>query len=203
MRPCLLLAAPALASLVACGPALELDEDHDGATTATDCDDADPLVYPGAPDHPADGVDADCDGEDPPFAFVGDWSVTSVYADYGGYAVFVPGTATGGLTVSEDLDAALSIQVDLDPALAGRQIPLPLDMTGWASPVDGDAPGLSQLYLSGFLSLLDEDLAVDWACDADTASEADDADAPPSMDCEGALKALDTSLLLLATFEAG
>ena len=45
----------------------QLDFDGDGFARALgggDCDDRDPLVHPGAPDIPGDGVDADCDGED-------------------------------------------------------------------------------------------------------------------------------------------
>jgi arylsulfatase A-like enzyme len=45
-----------------------LDFDGDGYARALgggDCDDRDPSVHPGAVDLPGDGVDADCDGEDP------------------------------------------------------------------------------------------------------------------------------------------
>lgn len=38
------------------------DADGDGATTTTDCDDAEPGTLPGAADTWYDGVDADCDG---------------------------------------------------------------------------------------------------------------------------------------------
>jgi hypothetical protein len=40
------------------------DADADGFSTPEDCDDADPDVFPGAPDVPYDGVDSDCAGDD-------------------------------------------------------------------------------------------------------------------------------------------
>ncbi|MEO8706588.1 MAG: putative metal-binding motif-containing protein [Kofleriaceae bacterium] len=40
------------------------DNDGDGVQNGTDCDDADPARYPGAPDLVGDGVDQDCDGVD-------------------------------------------------------------------------------------------------------------------------------------------
>ena len=46
-------------------PACEAPEGSVAAGGLEDCDDADPAVYPGAPDAAGDGVDADCDGRDP------------------------------------------------------------------------------------------------------------------------------------------
>lgn len=45
----------------------KVDFDHDGHSPlfgSDDCDDADPTVYVGAPERPADGRDSDCDGLD-------------------------------------------------------------------------------------------------------------------------------------------
>ena len=40
------------------------DSDGDGVTADLDCDDADPLAYPGAPEVRDDGIDQDCNGFD-------------------------------------------------------------------------------------------------------------------------------------------
>ncbi len=40
------------------------DADHDGHDNASDCNDADGSVFPGAIEFPGDGVDQDCDGAD-------------------------------------------------------------------------------------------------------------------------------------------
>lgn len=42
----------------------EVDADGDGVPAATDCDDSDATVYPGAEELPYDGIDQDCSGED-------------------------------------------------------------------------------------------------------------------------------------------
>ena len=55
--------------LMLCGcPAGSLDFDGDGASDATDCEPADPDIYPGAPDPIGDGIDSSCDGCDGPCA---------------------------------------------------------------------------------------------------------------------------------------
>ncbi len=41
-----------------------LDEDGDGHPSDTDCNDQDPVVYPGAEEIPDDDIDQDCDGTD-------------------------------------------------------------------------------------------------------------------------------------------
>ncbi|MFN7151013.1 MAG: putative metal-binding motif-containing protein, partial [Microthrixaceae bacterium] len=49
----------------ACVPPPTVDADGDGVSPPADCNDADATVYPGAPEIANDGVDSNCDGEDP------------------------------------------------------------------------------------------------------------------------------------------
>jgi len=67
-----------------------LDEDGDGITAATDCNDADAAVFPGAPEL-CDGVDNDCSGviDDAP-----DTETTTFYADGDGDGYGHPTTTT-------------------------------------------------------------------------------------------------------------
>ncbi len=167
---------PVLVALVGCAG----DRDHDGAR-GDDCDDRAPFVYPGAPDDPQDGVDADCDGVDPEFAFLGEWSIDAFSADYAGYPLFLPGTGSGLLTIPEDLTATLAVSATLDPAVAGTALPIDLTFTGAASPIDG--PGTFTVY--GDTVAFDEQMHVELDCQV-----LDD----ELVFCAGELKALEASL---------
>ena len=89
-----------------CGP--PTDEDGDGVTTLDgDCDDADPTIYPGAPETANDGIDQNCNG----------WDTIRCYTDgdgdgYGGSLAYFEGSGlacSGAVPDGGDCD-------DADPA---------------------------------------------------------------------------------------
>lgn len=170
-----------LFGLVACGG----DADYDGFTD-DDCDDEDALVYPGAPDAPGDGIDADCDGTDPDYPFLGIWNIDTFVADYSGLFLFIPDTEEGNIGIGGDFAATLNISATLDPAVAGQALPLSLAFAGQASPF-GSGSEFS-LDVEGFQ--FDEQMNVQLEC-----AMSDDAQ---SADCGGSVKALNANLNLQA-----
>jgi len=181
---------PWLLVLVACGRPDD-DADYDGSPDEEDCDPADPTVYPGAPDAPADGVDADCDGTDPAQPFVGAWEVTSLNALYSTYDVIVPGSTEGRLVIADDGSTTLDATADLDPALAGIPISLVMTFDGHASSMAGE--GGVAMFLEGLIdaTIYEETSTIEFFCTT----------VDGVMSCEGTLKALETSVLSFANFE--
>ncbi len=83
------------------------DADHDGFTTCEDCNDADPNVYPGAPEI-CDGVDNQCPG-DPGYGQVDEGVGATFYRDadgdaYGNAAVTVTACAAPSGYVADHTD---------------------------------------------------------------------------------------------------
>lgn len=54
------------------------DNDGDGFAVEDDCNDENADVYPDAEETIGDGIDSNCDGEDPNFDYVGDWDLKSM-----------------------------------------------------------------------------------------------------------------------------
>jgi hypothetical protein len=116
------------------------DADCDSATTADDCDDTDPSIYPGAPEVIDDGVDQDCNGHDA-ITCTGDYE--SAYAEH--CAII-----TGTLTVNRD--GSLPLLHSLEEVTG--------DLIFWLSSMPSltSASIDSLLYVGGHLGIYGEDL---------------------------------------------
>ncbi len=181
---------------LATGCAAEVvDADWDGFAAEDDCDDTDALVYPGAPDAPGDGLDADCDGTDPDHAFTGTWSVVELLADYSTLNVIVPGSSSGAFDV-DDEDALLQATIGLDPDLLGYELDLDIEFTGVASPTaDRDSV---HVEMTGEVGGESSTMIMDCQVFGD-----EDGEGSEVLDCGGVLKAIDLNLQLVAEFSRG
>lgn len=174
------------ALLLACAT----DADFDGFAAEDDCDDSDPFVYPGAPDDPADGLDADCDGVDPDHGFVGGWTLDYLNATISGYSLLIEGSEEGDLDISSDMLTEMSLAATLNPDITnGAAYPIDLDLLGDASPLAG--PAAAAVYLTGEAFGETADLSLSCA--------AEDADV---LLCGGTLQVFGISLSTEAAFTA-
>jgi hypothetical protein len=162
------------------------DEDFDGVEASEDCDDADPFVYPGAPDLPGDGLDADCDGKDPKHPYLGTWNIETMDVQISGIALLVEGATYGTLVVGED-EVGLDFTGTLDPSYIGYSLVVPFTLDGTAEPTP-DGLGMA-LYVEG--DFLGEITHVAWDCVVPD---------PEALECTGELKFFEASLDSGATF---
>lgn len=173
--------------LLACGG----DRDFDGFAGSDDCEPDDPEVYPGAPDVPGDGIDSDCDGEDAPYRFVGEWNLLDLEAVFAGIQAVVPGDSFGTITVHDAQTMSTSMTVRVSPELVS--LTLPLNVDGLVSPL----PDTHAFHMSITDVLLDEQINIEWDCAVDPTSDA----AEDTLWCGGALLVLGVNLDASATFE--
>jgi hypothetical protein len=157
-------------------PTIDVDDDDDGFDVATDCNDKDPEVHPGATEH-CDGIDENCNGVEDDGAV----DATEHYADvdgdgFGAGAIVLACDGTDGLvensddcddTLAESYPRALELCDGLDNDCDGLP-EAPDSLRPWYFDADGDGYG--------------DPASVVFACDhlegsTRTALDCDDADA--------------------------
>lgn len=167
---------PLLLLAVGCSP----DQDFDGFDRKSDCDDGDPFVYPGAPEQAADGVDADCNGEDLALTWLGDWTLSELQVLYASIPLILEGTEDGAVRLDAAYTVEMELRATLDPIVTGTAIPIEFLFSGASSP-EGD-PNSFVLYAEG----LNYDEQMHVALDCEVEAE--------NLHCVGELKALEGSL---------
>jgi len=165
-----------------------VDDDYDGFYSDVDCDDKDPYVHPGAAEAAGDGIDADCDGVDGTYPYVGDYNLTYLMAGFSGFPILAEGTESGTLTIDDNLYASMALSTELDEEAVGFSIPVDLELGGDIVP-HAD-PNAFMLEATGIWR--DEEVFVNWDC-AFEGSE---------LSCFGALKLLGYGFENEADFEA-
>ncbi len=146
------------------------DNDDDGFAVEDDCNDEDASVNPDAEETIGDGIDSNCDGEDPNFDYVGDWDLKSMVfkTEIDGYAYdlleYYP-DAAGSIKVTPGLAATLDTTHSY--TYDGETYGYSLQLSGTATPL-ADVASFSMDLTGTWAETGDAsdaiDLVGDWEC---------------------------------------
>ena len=146
------------------------DNDDDGFAVEDDYNDEDASVNPDAEETIGDGIDSNCDGEDPNFDYVGDWDLKSMVfkTEIDGYAYdlleYYP-DAAGSIKVTPGLAATLDTTHSY--TYDGETYGYSLQLSGTATPL-ADVASFSMDLTGTWAETGDAsdaiDLVGDWEC---------------------------------------